>query len=89
MIVVDASLAAKWIFREDNSDRARHLYQFCVQEQLPVVAPPLILSEVSNIIRKRMRRTPFLSRSEALQLLDTFCHILSTSWIRPIFIIKR
>ncbi len=46
MIVVDASLAAKWNFREDNSDRARHRYQFCVQEQLPIVAPPLILSDL-------------------------------------------
>ncbi|MBA3642853.1 MAG: type II toxin-antitoxin system VapC family toxin [Chloroflexia bacterium] len=72
MIVVDASLAAKWIFREDNSDRARHLYQFCLQEQLPIVAPPLILSEVSNVVRQRMRRTPALPRNDVWELFAAF-----------------
>ncbi len=72
MIVVDASVAAKWILLEEYSEQARHLYQVCVQEQLPIVAPPLILSEVSNVVRQRMRRIPALPRNEVRELFAAF-----------------
>lgn len=56
MIVVDASVAAKWIFIEEYSGLARALLRTALDGPGPVVAPPLLPIEVANIIRQRMRR---------------------------------
>ncbi len=73
MICVDASLAAKWILLEDYSQQARGLYRACIQADERMVAPPLLASEMTNILRQRMRRgQPRLSLSDAAQLLQHF-----------------
>ncbi len=72
MIVVDASVAAKWILPEEFSDNAKALYRAAVQTGEPIVAPPHFPAEVTNILRQRMRRTPPLPRGDALQLLTDF-----------------
>lgn len=50
-IVVDASVALKWFFEEDGSDRATDLLR--VEDEL--IAPDLIYSEVGNATWKRVR----------------------------------
>jgi predicted nucleic acid-binding protein len=50
MIVVDASLAAKWIIVEPNSAAALALLEDCVD---PLVAPDLIAIEVASAIVRR------------------------------------
>ena len=72
MIGVDASLAAKWILEEDQSDQARALYRSAIEAGEPIVAPPLLPIEVTNILRQRMRGAAGLTRDEAAQLLDAF-----------------
>ena len=72
MIVVDASVAAKWILPKEFSDYAKALYRAAVQTGEPIVAPPHFPAEVSNILRQRMRRTPPLPRDDALRLLADF-----------------
>jgi predicted nucleic acid-binding protein len=56
MIAVDASVAVKWLFEEEHSDRAEALVATRVQQQEPIIAPPLLPVEVTNIIRQRRRR---------------------------------
>jgi len=71
MICVDANVAAKWILEEPLSDRADALYRHAVQAGQPIVAPPLLPIEVTNILRQRMRRAN-LSLEDAAALLDRF-----------------
>jgi predicted nucleic acid-binding protein len=52
MLVVDASIAAKWAFHEHDSDRAIAL----VADVETLAAPSLILAEVSNVGGKLVRR---------------------------------
>jgi predicted nucleic acid-binding protein len=56
MIAVDASVAAKWIFTEDYSNLARALLHAALSAAEPIVAPPLLPIEVTNIMRQRMHR---------------------------------
>ena len=72
MIVVDASLAAKWIMPEEYSEQAKDLYRATIRAGRPIVAAPLLTTEVTNILRQRMRDTPPLARGDALQLLAEF-----------------
>ena len=72
MICVDASLAVKWILKEEESDRARALYRAAVQASEPIVVPPLLPIEVTNILRQQTRARDGLSLVQAAALLDTF-----------------
>lgn len=56
MIVVDASVAAKWLFVEPYSAPALALVAASARTRQPMVAPALLTFEVTNIIRQRMRR---------------------------------
>ncbi len=71
MIAVDASVAAKWILNEEHSDRASALYATAARDGEPLVAPPLLPIEVTNILRQRMRRGDF-ALEQARLLLDRF-----------------
>ena len=71
MIVVDASVAAKWIFTEEYSAQARALLRATLQAAERITAPPPLPVEVTNIIRQRMRQET-LSISEAQERLAAF-----------------
>lgn len=71
MICIDASVAAKWLFEEEHSDKADALYQSCIQAGTALVAPPLLPIELTNIFRRRMVRDS-LSLEQAIQLLERF-----------------
>jgi predicted nucleic acid-binding protein len=51
-LIVDASVAVKWFAAEDGSDRAEAL--LATGEAL--IAPDLILAEVSNVMWKQLRK---------------------------------
>ena len=77
MICVDASVAAKWVFAEELQRQAEALYQQTIVAGERIVAPPLLPIEVTNIVRRRMRRAkqpgePLLSLAEARQHLERF-----------------
>ena len=77
MICVDASLAAKWVFAEELHQQAEALYQQSIAAGEPIVAPPLLPIEVTNIVRQRMRRVKPpaeqpLSITEAQEALEHF-----------------
>ncbi len=55
-LVIDASVAAKWIFEEPDSDRARVLQRDAGRRGLELVAPEILPAEVANVIWKRVLR---------------------------------
>jgi predicted nucleic acid-binding protein len=64
MICVDASVAAKWLFpREVHAAEAMALLTNSLARREAVIAPSLLLFEMTNILRQRMLR-------EGLALLD-------------------
>ena len=70
MICIDASLAVKWLLFERDSVLARAFYRACAQADEKLVAPHLFASEITNILRQRMRRgQPLLDVLEATALL--------------------
>ena len=56
MVVVDASLAFKWLVRESNSDRALALARFWDSEGTKPVSPYLMPVEVANALHLRVLR---------------------------------
>ena len=52
MIVVDANVAVKWVLTDEvDADKAAALAERCSAQTEPMVAPPLLPSEVTNILR--------------------------------------
>jgi len=72
VICADASVAIKWLLNEERSDRARALYSAAAQSREPIVAPPLLPLEVTNILRQRMRTKDGLTLDAASQHLADF-----------------
>jgi len=64
MLVVDASIVAKWFFPEEYSSESRRL----LSRRRTLAAPDLIWSEVGDIAWKRVRRSE-LTAEEAAQLV--------------------
>ena len=54
--VVDASVAVKWILKEEAQSQALRLQEMYQDEELDLVAPYLLISEVGNVLWKRVRR---------------------------------
>lgn len=65
-IVVDASVAAKWVLPEDGADRAAALRN----EAEGFLAPSLIYAEIGNAVRKRAQWNE-LSKADALRALES------------------
>jgi predicted nucleic acid-binding protein len=66
-LVIDASVAAKWLFPEERSAAARRL----LSPKCRLIAPDLIYAEVGNVIWKRVRRRE-LSPEEGPAILGDF-----------------
>lgn len=72
MICVDASLAVKWVLTdEERADRALNLLRAQVLSRQEVIAPPLLYSEATNILRQRIRQQQ-LPIAWAMEMLDDF-----------------
>lgn len=70
-IVVDASVAVKWVLVEEFSDRAHALLRESRQLRRRLVAPPHLPAEVTNALYQRLRRED-LSEQEAQEALATY-----------------
>ncbi len=68
VVVVDASLAIKWVLREEDSARAIALLDRWINEGKAAIAPALFTFEVTNIIYRRVVRN-LLTYEEAVQVL--------------------
>ena len=72
MICLDASVAVKLLLPEEWSDWAVALYNAAIQADEPIVAPPLLPIEVTNILWQRTRVPVGIRRLEALGQLERF-----------------
>jgi predicted nucleic acid-binding protein len=54
--VIDASVAAKWLFREPDSDKARDLLERVNKGQMSLIAPELLPAEIGSMLWKRVLR---------------------------------
>jgi predicted nucleic acid-binding protein len=59
-LVIDASIAVKWVVEEEGTPQALRLRQ-----RATLIAPELLVAECANILWKKVRRAE-LSREEAL-----------------------
>jgi len=71
MICVDSSLAGKGLFTEEHSAQADSLLQATLASREPIVAPPLLPSEMMNLLRQR-QRAGALTLPQAQALLSQF-----------------
>jgi predicted nucleic acid-binding protein len=74
LVVIDASLAVMWAVPENYSDRALMLAETWNEEGTRLLAPSLLLTEVSNALYKRIiRKEMDLSKvRKALEVILAF-----------------
>jgi predicted nucleic acid-binding protein len=78
-LVVDASVAVKWLFDEPDSEKAEALLASAGEEDdLKLVAPAILPAEVANALWKRMRRGDMdrLKTLETGQRFEGICPLL-------------
>ena len=68
-LVVDASVALKWVVTEAGSDQAATLLTGMASGELSLLAPEHLLGEVGNGLRKRVAQG-ILSADDALAAFD-------------------
>jgi predicted nucleic acid-binding protein len=74
-VVVDASVALKWVLFEEGTSQARTLYENTLSADRPLFVPPHFLSEITSALYQRTRsREParHLSEDEAHEALTRF-----------------
>jgi predicted nucleic acid-binding protein len=66
-LIVDASVAAKWLLAEADSDKAAAIFQAWTAQRIGLLAPEILPVEVSNALWKRVMRG-LLPAGEAIRL---------------------
>ena len=69
VVIVDASLAVKWLVREEHSDGARAISRSWASEGTRTAAPSLMPVEVANALHRRVVRGE-LAADDAARLLE-------------------
>jgi predicted nucleic acid-binding protein len=70
-LVVDASVAAKWLFVEPDTGKARAILDSAESGELQLLAPEILPAEIANSLWKRTQRGD-LDGASALGLFDGF-----------------
>lgn len=73
-VVVDASLALKWLMVEPDSDRATARLAEWTEAKTPLLAPELIVPELASALFKRMRRGD-LALADGEAALESFLRL--------------
>ena len=68
-LVVDCSVAAKWVLSEPGRDLALQLLEQYESGEVLLIAPDLLLAEFASLLAKRNRRKE-ISADQAVQALD-------------------
>lgn len=55
-LVVDASVAVKWVLPEEGHEEALLIQEKYQDEEIDLIAPYLLISEIANVLWKRERR---------------------------------
>ena len=72
MIVLDASVVAKWYNKEEYSDKAAEILGNYIEGLFDIKEPPLILYEVSNAIYKNDQ----LSVEDAVRAVESLIRLI-------------
>lgn len=88
-MVVDASVALKWVVNEPGSDVANSLLDAAVAGEATLVAPEHLLGEVGNGLRKRVARGELsaddaVAALEAIAALELELVVGSQRWLRSL-----
>ncbi len=78
-LVVDASVAAKWIFREADADKAMALQWQFERGRLELLAPDILPAEIANVIWKKVLR-------QDLDSLDAHAHYSKFKRVCPFLV---
>jgi predicted nucleic acid-binding protein len=81
-IAVDASVAVKWLVKEELSDNALALYQGTIAVRFPILVPPHFGGEVTNAILWKLRSqdpAKHISESEARQAIQKLQDIIENN----------
>jgi predicted nucleic acid-binding protein len=76
-VVVDASVALKWVLFEEFNDQARGLYEAALHAHRPLLVPPHFFSEVTSALYQRTR-----TREPARHLTEDEAHEAFTRFSR-------
>jgi predicted nucleic acid-binding protein len=72
-LVLDASVAGKWLVPERDTDRARNLFDHWNDGRMEIIAPALLSAEIASMLSKRVARG-FLQPADGLRLFQDFSH---------------
>jgi predicted nucleic acid-binding protein len=56
VVVVDASIAIKWVLEESDSDRAEDLLTEWNDKGISIYAPNLLVYEITNVLYRKVRK---------------------------------
>ena len=70
-LVVDASVAAKWLFDEPDTGKARAILGSAEGGEVKLLAPEILVAEIANSLWKRAQRGD-IDRASAFGLFDSF-----------------
>ncbi|HEX5482869.1 MAG TPA: type II toxin-antitoxin system VapC family toxin [Terriglobia bacterium] len=70
-LVLDASVAGKWLVPETDSDRARWIFERWNRGQIELIAPALLVAEIASMLWKRATRG-LISTEESIHLFQEF-----------------
>jgi predicted nucleic acid-binding protein len=73
-VCFDASVAVKWVLREEGTDAARRILADVLRGGQRIVAPPHLIAEVTSAIYRRLRIGEILL-PEAIERMSTFVSI--------------
>jgi predicted nucleic acid-binding protein len=73
-LVVDASVAVKWLVKEPGTDKAEALLESCRVGQYDPLAPDLLVAEVCSVLSMRVRQGTMKASQAELQF-DRFNRI--------------
>jgi predicted nucleic acid-binding protein len=73
-LVIDASVAAKWLFKEPDTERACALRGDAERQGFELVAPEILVAEIANVIWKRVARGE-LDPGDAQSVFEEFKRI--------------
>ena len=79
-MVVDASLVVKWLVLEIDSDRAAQLLLEWTRNGVLIVAPVMILTEVSNALHKKVQ-SQIVNARDVRRLLDRLSGLLLFDYV--------
>ena len=84
-VVVDANIALKWVLVEDDSGTARALLAVWTKAGTTVLAPSLLIYEVTNILYREVRagRITIETAKNGINLILRTVSLMHSHWLTP------